>query len=43
MMQFWENAGNKSWAGEKNILTKDDLGVKQPLLDLEQSFADVKV
>ena len=43
MMQFWENAGNKSWSGEKEILTKDDLGVKEPLLDLEQSFADVKI
>ena len=42
MMQFWENAGDKSWTGEEGILTKDDLGIKEPLQDLEQSFAELK-
>ena len=42
MMQFWEEVGDKSWSGEKEILTKKDLGIKEPLQDLEQSFAALK-
>ena len=42
MMQFWETVGDKSWAGEEGILTKEDLSIKQPLLGLEQSFAGLK-
>ena len=42
MMQFWENAGDKSWSGEEGVLTKEDLGIKEPLQDLEQSFAGLK-
>ena len=42
MMQFWEDFGNKSWAGEEGILTKEDLGIKEPLQDMEQSFAALK-
>ena len=31
MMQFWEDAGDMSWTGEEGILTKEDLGIKEPL------------
>ena len=41
-MQFWEYAGDKSWSGEEEILTKEDLGIKESLLGLEQSFAGLK-
>lgn len=41
MMQFWEHAGDQSWSGEERILTKDDLGIKEPLVGLEQSFAEL--
>ena len=42
MMKFWEDFGNKSWMGEEGILTKEDLGIKGPLQDIEQSFAALK-
>ncbi len=42
MMQFWEDAGDMSWTGEEGILTKEDLGIKEPLQGLEQSFAVLK-
>ena len=42
MMQFWESAGDDSWGGEEGILTKEDLGIKEPLVDLEHSFAELR-
>ena len=42
MMQFWEDFGKKSWTGEEGILTKEDLGINEPLEDMEQSFAALK-
>lgn len=37
MMQFWAWAGEKSWSGE-DVLTKEDLGVHDGLVGLEQAF-----
>jgi len=39
MMEFWENAKDRSWTGEENILTREDLGVKDGVIGLETAFA----
>lgn len=37
MMQMWRDLGDKSWSGE-DVLTKDDLGITQPLTNTEAWF-----
>lgn len=39
MMQYWAWAREKSWSGEDNLLTKDDLGIKvNQLVGVEAAF-----
>ncbi|KFY94561.1 hypothetical protein V500_03158 [Pseudogymnoascus sp. VKM F-4518 (FW-2643)] len=37
MLKMWEDLGAKSWSGEK-VVTKEDLGITQPLTSLEAWF-----
>jgi hypothetical protein len=38
MMQFWEEAGEKSWSGE-SVLTKEDLGIQnEKFVGIEETF-----
>ncbi|KAI9865622.1 MAG: hypothetical protein M1813_002080 [Trichoglossum hirsutum] len=40
MMKFWEEAKEKSWSGEE-ILTADDLGVKDGLVGSKEAFSRI--
>jgi hypothetical protein len=37
MMQFWEDAKDKSWSGE-DVLTKEDLGIKEKFVGIHEAF-----
>lgn len=38
MMLLWEELGDKSWSGEKVILTKEDLKIKDKLVTTKEAF-----
>jgi len=37
MMQFWNEAGDRSWSGE-DVLTKEDLGIKEEFVKVEDAY-----
>ena len=38
MMKFWDEEGDKSWTGEDNVLTKEDLGITDKFVGNHEAF-----
>lgn len=42
MMEMWDKLGDKSWSGEDNMLTKEDLGLSDyPFVGLKMAMEEM--